>query len=232
MAAQNAQILFPVNVPGAFDYRIPHGMSVHVGDFVFAPIGKQMKLGVVFDIVEDDGTRKLKDVAQVKAAQPLSLEMLNFINWTAKYNCVSPGLVLRMVVRSYKALDPSPLVTQFSPSGQLPPKMSAARQAILDKGAPFPARASEIAERAGVSGGVVRGFEAAGGLRAQTLPVDAPFDVPDAEFGGMELTRAQRQASDELMAQVAKREPLTSVCSTESQARAKPKSILKLSLRR
>ena len=132
MAAQNAQILFPVNVPGAFDYLIPHGMNVARGDFVFAPIGKQMKLGVVFDIVSDDGTRKLKDVAQVKATQPLSPEMLEFISWTARYNCVSPGLVLRMVVRSYKALDPSPMVTQFSPSGILPPKMSPAREAILE----------------------------------------------------------------------------------------------------
>ena len=107
MAAQNAQILFPVNVPGAFDYAIPHGMKIARGDFVFAPIGKQMKLGVVFAITEDEGTRKLKEVAQVKSTQPLSAEMLEFISWTARYNCVSPGLVLRMVVRSYKALDPS-----------------------------------------------------------------------------------------------------------------------------
>jgi len=206
MAAQNAQILFPVNVPGAFDYRIPHGMMVNRGDFVFAPIGKQMKLGVVFGISEDDGSRKLKDVAQVKATAPLSAEMLKFIEWTARYNCVSQGLVLRMVVRSYKALDPSPLVTQFSPSGIRPPKMSIAREAILERGGPFPARASEIAERAGVSSGVVRGFEAAGGLTAQSLPVDSPFGIPNSEYGGMTLTAAQRRASDDLMAQVAKRD--------------------------
>ena len=201
---RNAQILFPVNVPGAFDYAIPYELVVNRGDFVFAPIGKQMKLGVVFDIVADDGSRKLKDVAQVKATQPLSDEMLRFIEWTAKYNCVSPGLVLRMVVRSYKALDPSPLVTQFSPSGVLPSKMSAAREAILERGGPFPARASEIAERAGVSSGVVRGFENAGGLTSQSLPVDGPFGVPDAAHGGMTLTAAQRAASDDLIAQVAK----------------------------
>ena len=206
MATQNAQILFPVNVPGAFDYAIPHGMKIARGDFVFASIGQQMKLGVVTDIVPDDGSRKLKDVAQVKATQPLSIEMLKFIDWTARYNCVSPGLVLRMVVRSYKVLDPSPLVTQFSPSGNLPPKMSPARKAILDRGGPFPARASEIAERAGVSTGVVRGLEKAGGLTAHSLPADAPFDVPNSNHGGMALTSAQRQASDNLIAQVAKRD--------------------------
>jgi len=205
MPARNAQILFPVNVPGAFDYAIPPGMNVNVGEYVFAPIGQQMKLGVVWDIVDDDDSRTLKDVAQVKAAAPLSLQMIAFVNWTAKYNCVSPGLVLRMVVRSYKALDSSPLVTQYRPSGVLPAKMTPTRHRILDLGGPFPARASEIAERSGVSGGVVRGFEAAGGLLAESLPVDAPFGLPDAGFGGMNLTVAQDAAGRELAAQVAQR---------------------------
>ena len=206
MPARNAQVLFPVNVPGAFDYAIPPGVNVNVGEYVFAPIGQQMKLGVVWDVVDDDGSRKLKEIAQVKATTPLSRQMVSFVNWTAKYNCVSPGLVLRMVVRSYKALDPSPLVTQYRPSGTLPSKMTPARQKILDLGGPFPARASEIAERAGVSGGVVRGFEAAGGLTAQSLPVDAPFDIPDASFGGMSLTSSQEAAGRELAAQVAQRD--------------------------
>lgn len=205
MPARNAQVLFPVNVPGAFDYAIPPGASVNLGDYVFAPIGQQMKIGVVWDIVDNDGSRTLKEIAQVKAATPLSRQMISFVNWTAKYNCVSPGLVLRMVVRSYKALDPSPLVTQYRPSGTLPSKMTPSRQQILDLGGPFPARASEIAERAGVSGGVVRGFEAAGGLTAQSLPVDAPFDIPDASFGGMSLTASQGAAGAELAAQVAQR---------------------------
>ena len=203
---KNAQVLFPVNVPGAFDYRLPADMTVRRGDFVFAPIGKQMKLGVVWDITEDDGTRTLKDIAGIKATQPLSLDMLNFIDWTARYNCVSPGLVLRMVIRSYKALDPSPVVTQFSPSGVLPAKMSPARNAILERGGPFPARASEIAQRAGVSAGVVRSFEKAGGMIAQSLAVDRPFDMPVSDYGGMDLTPAQKRASDDLIFQVAQRD--------------------------
>jgi len=193
MPARNAQILFPVNVPGAFDYAIPPGVNVNIGDYVFAPIGKQMKLGVVWDIVDDDGSRTLKEIAQVKATTPLSKQMITFANWTAKYNCVSPGLVLRMVVRSYKALDPSQLVTQYTPSGTRPSKMTEARQRVLDLGGPFPARASEIAERAGVSSGVVKGLANVGGMIAENLPVDPPFDTPDADFGGMELTPARKR---------------------------------------
>ena len=162
-----------------------------------------MKLGVVWNFTEDDGLRSLKELAGVKATQPLSEKMLSFIDWTARYNCVSPGLVLRMVMRSYKALDPSPVITQFSPSGTLPAKMSAARYAILEQGGPFPARASVIAERAGVSAGIVRSFEKTGGMRAQSLPVDQPFDVPNPEYGGMSLTPAQQSAARDLIHQVA-----------------------------
>jgi len=203
---KKAQVLFPVNVPEAFDYSLPADITARPGDFVFAPIGKQMKLGVVWGVADDDGQRSLKDIAQVKLTRPLSDDMLKFIDWTAQYNCVSAGLVLRMVMRSYKALDPSPIVTQFSPSGELPRNMSAARQAILDNGGPFPARASEIAERAGISSGVVRSFEKAGGLIAASLPVDGAFDVPDTNYGGMTLTPAQEQAAKDLIHQVSRRE--------------------------
>jgi len=103
MAAQIAQILFPVNVPEPFDYAVPPGVRVRAGDFVFAPIGKQMKLGVVMAMGVDDGARTLKELAQVKQTKPLPPAMLGFITRTADYNCVSPGLVLRMVMRSHKA---------------------------------------------------------------------------------------------------------------------------------
>lgn len=205
MATPSVQILFPVNVPGVFDYALPPGLTVARGEFVYAPIGQQMKLGVVWGFSEG-GERTLKEIASVKPTKPLSQDMLDFVDWTARYNCVSPGLVLRMVIRSYKALEPSPLVTQFRPSGTLPVKMTPARQMIMEQGGPFPARASEIAERAGVSAGVVRGFADAGGLVAESLPVDAPFGVPDPAFGGLPLTDAQSHAGQGLIMQVAKRD--------------------------
>lgn len=205
MPAQIAQILFPVNVPEAFDYAVPPSLNVRAGDFVYAPIGKQMKLGVVMGLGEDKGERALKEIAQVKATTPLPFAMLKFIQWTASYNCVSPGLVLRMVVRSYKALEPSEVVSQFLPSGQ-PFKLTPARQAILDKGGPFPARASAIAERAGISAGVVRAMATAGGLNVQQLAVDAPFGEPEPDFGGIPLSEAQIAAGREIAAQVATRD--------------------------
>jgi len=198
----NAQILFPVNVPAAFDYAVPAGMSVQAGDFVFAPIGKQVKLGVVMSVGQAEGERELKEIIQVKAAKPLPRLMLDFITWTARYNGTTLGNVLRMVVKSYKALDPSAVVTLYAPSGQTPKQMTHARRAILDKGGPFPDLASAIAKRAGVSPGVVKGLAKAGGLRAISGPVDAPFDDPNPDLEGMALTPSQNEAVLDLIAQV------------------------------
>lgn len=204
MSRQNAQILFPVNVPGAFDYAVPEGMRVDRGDIVFAPIGKQMKLGVVMSLGAADESRELKEIAEVKATRPLPAPMLEFINWVARYNVASPGQVLRMVLRSWKALDPSPIATLYEPTGQRPSTLTPARRAVLDGGGPYPARAAEIAARVGVSAGVVKGMVKVGLMRADAQPVDPPFADPDPEMVGRVLSPAQNAAAADLVAQVKK----------------------------
>ena len=199
---RNAQILFPVNVPGAFDYAVPEHLNLSRGDFVFAPIGKQMKLGVVVGLAEGEPGRELKEVADVKPARPLPEATLDFIDWVARYNVASPGQVLRMVLRSWKALDPSPVVTMYEPTGEAPLNMTPARRAALGEGGPFPARASEIASRAGISPGVVKGMVKAGLMRSDERPVDPPFGMPDPDRPGRKLTDGQRRAADDLVAQV------------------------------
>ncbi|NNE58858.1 MAG: primosomal protein N' [Hellea sp.] len=202
MPAQNAQVLFPVNVDKPFDYEVPAGMELQPGEFVFAPIGKQFKLGVVFSLGAKGFDKELKFVAEKKPARALPPEMLNFISWTARYNCAPMGMVLRMVLSARKALDPSPEVTHFSPTGKPGLRITPARQLIMDKGGPFPARASEIAERASISAGVVRGFADIGGLRAEIRPVDGPFDIPDPDLSGLELSQSQKEGAAKLVEMV------------------------------
>ena len=199
---QTAQILFPVNVPTAFDYAVPVGMTVARGDFVFAPIGKQMKLGVVWSLGEAQTDKTLKEIVDVKATRPLPADMLDFVAWTAQYNGAAIGNVLRMVIRNYKALDPSQIVTHYRPSGQTPKNLTPSRAAVLQAGGPWPARASEAAARAGVSAGVVKGLVKAGGLIAEDGPVDPPFDVPNPNHPGRDLTAGQQDAAEDLAAQV------------------------------
>ena len=199
---RNAQILFPVNVPGAFDYAVPDGLRVSRGEFVFAPIGKQMKLGVVVGTEPGEPGRELKAIAEAKATPPLPEATLDFVDWVARYNVASSGQVLRMVLRSWKALDPSPIVTMYEPTGEAPLNLTPARRAALADGGPFPARAAEIASRAGISPGVVKGMVKAGLMRAEDRPVDPPFDAPDPERPGRALTDGQSAAAGELVGQV------------------------------
>lgn len=200
---RNASVLFPVGVPEAFDYAVPQDLPgadrLAVGDFVYAPLGKQMKLGVVWAIKDDNRERELKDIAEIKRCAPLPAAMIKFVDWTAKYNCTAQGLVLRMVIRSYKALDPSPIVTKYQPSGARPAKMSAAREAVLALEGLWPARAADIAKAAGVSAGIVSGLAKAGGLSAISEPLDAPFTAPDPDHAStVVLTPTQVAAGEEL----------------------------------
>ncbi|GLQ19930.1 primosomal protein N' [Algimonas porphyrae] len=204
MGSRTAQILFPVNVPGAFDYAVPDPMRLSRGEFVFAPIGKQMKLGVVMSLGEAEPGRALKEIAEIKATRALPLAMLDFIDWVARYNVASPGQVLRMVLRSWKALDPSPVATLYEPTGDRPLNLTPARRAALSEGGPFPARASEIAARAGISPGVVKGLVKTGLMRSELRPVDAPYPVPNPDRAGRDLTEAQSVAARELVTQVQK----------------------------
>lgn len=167
-----------------------------------------MKLGVVMGFAPAESGRELKSIADVKAARPLPEAMIDFIEWVARYNVAPIGLVLRMVLRSYKALDPSPMATLYAPSEPHPSQparanVTPARRAALNEGGPFPARASEIAARAGISAGVVKAMVKAGLMIAQDRPVDPPFETPNPDKTGRELTTAQNNAAQDLVSQVA-----------------------------
>lgn len=199
-----AKILFPVAVPEPFDYLVPTGMQLSAGDFVYAPLGAQSKLGVVWGFGAREDTSKLKHVLEHKPARPLNPEMLKFVNFTAKYNCTLQGLVLRMVLRSHKALEPSPNVTLYQPTGERPTGLSAARKRVLDLANIWPERAGEVAKAAGVSSSVVGTMAKAGMLERFTAPLDPPFDMPNPDYAGraFELTQKQIEAAAELQALV------------------------------
>ncbi|MBL4854804.1 MAG: primosomal protein N' [Robiginitomaculum sp.] len=199
-----AKILFPVAVPEPFDYAIPASMKLAAGDFVYAPLGKQAKLGVVWGFGEREDIGKLKEISESKPCRSLNAEILKFINFTAKYNCALQGLVLRMVLRSHKALEPSPDVTLFTPTGEQPAGLSATRKRVLGLSDIWPARAGEIAKAAKVSSSVLNTMAKAGFLEKFTAPLDPPFDMPDPAHDGraFDLTPRQISAGEELQALV------------------------------
>lgn len=205
-----AQILFPVALPAPFDYEIPPGLELKRGDFVYAPIGRQMKLGVVWGVSPPSTDKKLKPVTERINVRGLSSEMLEFVEFTANYNCAWLGAVLRMVIRSHKALLPSKMAVLYEKSGPgSDGAISAPRRRVLSLGDEhFPGQAAALAKAAKVSPGVIKTMTSAGLLLSKRAPVDPPFCLPNTEPAEMAarrkfaLTAQQVEAGKELSAMV------------------------------
>lgn len=203
-----AKVLFPVAIDAPFDYEIPNAMRLQRGDVVYAPLGKHAKLGVVWSVFDDKTPKRaLKPVLEHIPCRSLNGEILQFVEFTSRYNCAPLGLVLRMVLRSTKALYPSALVTRYRPNLQLRLEgLSPARRKVLNLDGPWPMRASEIAKLTGVSPSVIKGMAQKGQLEAIKAPLDPPFDPPDTGYDAREyqLTAQQIRAAKDIIQLVQK----------------------------
>ncbi|MGH7099074.1 MAG: primosomal protein N', partial [Stellaceae bacterium] len=109
-AATRLQVLLPLPLKGALDYRAPAGAPPAPGSFVRVPLGSRDCLGVVWD--GDPGADKvpperLKPVLEVLPTPPLALELRRFVERVAHYTMAPPGAVLRMAMSVPEALQPS-----------------------------------------------------------------------------------------------------------------------------
>jgi primosomal protein N' (replication factor Y) len=193
---RRVSILFPVPLPEPFDYAVPEGMAVELGSHVHAPLGNRTARGIVWAIKDGAGERPLKSVDDVMSAAPLPAGTRQFVDWIARYLVQSPGIVLRSVLRSREALDPSPVETVYQLTETLPARLTPARTKVLDAARSLgEASAAELAREAGVSSGVVKGLSEAGALSVVRRPVDPPFDEPDPSAEGIGLTALQVEAA-------------------------------------
>lgn len=194
-SSSRASILFPLPLPEAFDYLVPEGLELGLGDHVLAPLGKRMVHGVVWALKPGAGERALKPVEAVMGGAPLPAGTRQFVDWLARYLVQPPGVILRSVLRSAEALKPSPTETLYCVSGSEAPRMTAARAAVLDAALALgEASAADIAREAGVGAGVVKGLAIAGALTTLTRPIDPPYGNPDPEAEGLSLTMMQAEA--------------------------------------
>ena len=88
-----ARILFPLPLPEPFDYAIPDGLTVEPGSYVRAPLGKYAWTGVVWEVLETDPERTLKEIEAVFPTPPMPAAMRKFISFCARYNVSGPGQV-------------------------------------------------------------------------------------------------------------------------------------------
>ncbi|MCE9507778.1 MAG: primosomal protein N' [Alphaproteobacteria bacterium] len=106
--APRAQVLVPYPLARAYDYRIPEGMSLGLGDYVSVPWGKKEVVGVVWALAGDEelDPARLKTVQKKYDVAPMGEVQRHFVEWVARYTMSDMGAVLKMALSAPDALQP------------------------------------------------------------------------------------------------------------------------------
>ena len=134
--ARRVQVLLPLPLRGAYDYRVPDDLALEAGDFVSVPLGARDVTGVVWDDAggqgDGIGDARLKDVRGRLDTPPLPADLRRLVDWVANYTLSPPGAVLRMAMSVPKAIEPPPARTAFTRGGAVPQRLTPARRRVLD----------------------------------------------------------------------------------------------------
>jgi primosomal protein N' (replication factor Y) len=197
-----AQVLLPLPLPEPFDYAEPEGMDLRVGEHVAVPLGPREVAGVVVGLREAaGGNRPLKPVSGRLDLPALPAGALSFIEWAARYAVDSPGLPLHMAMRGARAPQARP-VRRLTATGQAPARPTAARSRVLEALKEADLSGAELARRAGVSPGVVKGMIDEGVLAVTLKQPDPSFAAPDPERATTPLNASQAAAANVLKAMI------------------------------
>ncbi|AGT07509.1 primosomal protein N' [Paracoccus aminophilus] len=188
---------------GMLDYLAPEG-GVRVGQLVIVPLGPRRVMGAVWGPgLGGFDAAKLRPVQRLVEAEPLSLEMMEFLGRMAEYTLTPMPMMLRMATRA-PDIDQPPGARKILYRGKVTPeRMTEARTSVLrviedHGGAGF--APSELAQLAGVSAGVVKGLIEQGALVETLAPRDLPYPHLDPELPGKPLAPDQASAAEELRA--------------------------------
>src|SRR5580704_3614584 len=129
---QRAGVLLPLPLAGAYDYKLPMGVTPARGALVAAPLGNRETLGVVWGEAEGTvGDNRLKIAEPLEGAPVLPPALCDFIDWVAAYTLNPPGAILAMALRSRQAFEPENRRVAYVKGAVLPARMSEARKRVL-----------------------------------------------------------------------------------------------------
>src|SRR5437764_8456387 len=193
---------------GPLDYRVPDGMHVEPGSIVVAPLGPRQLLGVAWEAERLPSNEvpdsRLRPLARVLDVQPIAAPLRRLCEWTADYYLAPLASVLRMVLPSSAALEGSRQLTEYRPTGMMPPRLTPQREKALAALEGRQGTIRELADHAAVSDGVLRGLVDAGALEPVAVDADRPLAYPDPDFAPPDLNDDQREAASSLSRAVGK----------------------------
>ena len=210
-AGQKADRRVHVQLPLPFDAPLDYvtdDQALGAGDIVRVPLGGRETVGVVWDAPGRNApghnskvvpASRLKAIIAKADVPCLTEETRRFVDWVVAYTLAPPGAVLRMMLNTPQALEDPPVKTLYVKGGPLPDRMTTAREEVMTHLVDsVPRSVRDIAEMAMVSDGVVRGLVDAGTLLPVTVSADAPYDPPDHEIEGPQLSPGQAEAAEVL----------------------------------
>ncbi|GIT95007.1 primosomal protein N' [Jannaschia pagri] len=190
----------------ALDYRAPQG-GVSEGDFVQVPLGPRLVLGVVWgEAAGDWPVEKLRPIARILDVPPMAQPFRDFLERAGAYTLTPMVAMLRLAMRTPGLGDPPGKRKVYGLGTGQADRKTAARDKVLEvlRDRPTDVFAqSELADRAGVSTGVVKGLIASGAVLEQDVPRDADFPPLDPARAGKPLAPDQQVAADALRTSVA-----------------------------
>ncbi|PZM09564.1 primosomal protein N' [Rhizobium tubonense] len=208
--ARTVPVLVPMPAPRPYSYAVPEGMAVEPGSVVQVPLGPRQVIGVVWDGGDEDGgvdPKKLRPITRVFDCPPLAKEMRNFIDWVSTYTLSPPGHVARMALRAPAAFDPEPMVEGLRFIGGSPERLTPARAKVLEIASDgISWTRNGLAHAAGVSTSVVDGLIGQGIFETIFLAPPPIVAKPDPGFAAARLEGPQRQAAEDLVAEIRKAE--------------------------
>ena len=199
------RVLVPYPVDKAYDYIVPPHISVGEGDYVCVPLGNREIAGVVWgNAAGDVDPKKLKAVISKYDLNPMPKAHRDFIDWVAKYTLSPLGFVMKMALSAPAGLvPPKPAKGYRVVEGVTAKGLTEKRQKVLEVLEDGKPRiASEIADLAECSSGVVKGMVDKGLLEEVSMYSPAPCLYPDHEKHNVDLSEDQQSVADELCAAV------------------------------
>ena len=206
MSIPRVRILVLQHGLGALDYAVPAGLALAPGDIVRVPLGPREVTGVVWD----DGVLAAREVPDAKLravvarfdAPAVAAPLRRLIDWVAGYYLAPPAAVLRMALSAPAALEPTPERVEYRITGTVPARATPARAAALAAIGPASGSVRDLAARARISDGVIRGLIAQRAIAPVRVAGDGAPPQPVADFAVPPLGTEQAAAAAALAAAV------------------------------
>ena len=207
------RVMLPLPLPEPLDYAVSEGAPMPPpGSFVSVTLGPRELVGVVWDEAEGEvlPADRLKPFAGVLPTPAMRPELRRFVERVAGYTLAPPGAVLRMTMSVAEALLPprprricAPTEAGIAVLAEEPKALTGPRRRALAALAEGAGPVAELAQRAGVGAGVVRGLIGLGWAEERLVPASrvAPA-APDWEAPGPMLSADQAAAAQKLAAAV------------------------------